>query len=109
MEEAAEEAEHKGFCDQELGTNKVTRDQKSEDSAELTAEIEELTADIAKLMEQAAALSDSIATIDAAVAKATTDRAEEKAKNTQTIAEATAAQKGTARALSVLQDYYESV
>merc|ERR1719420_2825323 len=29
MEEANEEAEHKGFCDTEMGTNKNTRDQKS--------------------------------------------------------------------------------
>merc|ERR1719247_181869 len=27
-EEASEEAEHKGFCDTEMGTNKVTRDSK---------------------------------------------------------------------------------
>merc|ERR1719428_1326009 len=30
MEEANEEAEHKGFCDTEMGTNKNTRDEKSE-------------------------------------------------------------------------------
>merc|ERR1719482_1712360 len=31
MEEANEEAEHKGFCDTEMGTNKNTRDTKSEE------------------------------------------------------------------------------
>ena len=29
MEEANEESEHKGWCDQELSTNKQTRDTKS--------------------------------------------------------------------------------
>merc|ERR550537_1604543 len=49
MEEANEEAEHKGFCDTEMGTNKNTRDEKTEEVDELRAFIEELTADIEKL------------------------------------------------------------
>merc|ERR1719364_277724 len=40
MQEATEEAEHKGFCDTELTTNKQTRDAKTEESDELTAEAE---------------------------------------------------------------------
>merc|ERR1719160_1995676 len=47
-EEAQEEAEHKGFCDSELSSNKATRDAKTEESDTLKANIEELTADIAK-------------------------------------------------------------
>merc|ERR1719236_305086 len=57
MEEAAEEAEHKGFCDTELTTNKQTRDTKSEDAATLKAEIEGLNAEISKLGEDVAELS----------------------------------------------------
>merc|ERR1719345_110024 len=53
MEEANEEAEHKGFCDTEMGTNKNTRDEKSEKADKLTAEIEGLTADITKVAEEA--------------------------------------------------------
>merc|ERR1719174_625199 len=49
MEEANEEAEHKGFCDNEMGTNKNTRDAKTSDVEELTALIEELTSTISKL------------------------------------------------------------
>merc|ERR1719261_361142 len=49
MEEARQEAEHKGWCDTELTTNKQTRDKKSADVESLKAEIEELTAEIAKL------------------------------------------------------------
>merc|ERR1719327_552687 len=45
MEEANEEAEHKGFCDTELTTNKQTRDTKSEDAATLKAEMEQLSAE----------------------------------------------------------------
>merc|ERR1719146_589909 len=42
IEEANEEAEHKGFCDTELGSNKQTRDTKTEESDTLKATIEEL-------------------------------------------------------------------
>merc|ERR550514_480223 len=48
MEEASEEADHKGFCDTELGQNKITRDSKTEEAASLQADIDELTADIQK-------------------------------------------------------------
>merc|ERR1719428_1761288 len=44
MEEANAEAEHKAFCDTEMGTNKQTRDKKTAQSEELSADIEELTA-----------------------------------------------------------------
>ena len=40
VEEATAEAEHKGWCDTELGTNEHTRKTKSEEVEKLTAEIE---------------------------------------------------------------------
>jgi hypothetical protein len=106
MEEANEEAEHKGFCDTEMGTNKNTRDEKTEAVEKLTAEIEGLTADIAKLGEDAAALGDAISAIDAAVAEATAERTDEKLKNTATISDAKVASEATARATQVLKDFY---
>jgi len=108
MEEANEEAEHKGFCDTEMGTNKATRDTKSEEVDKLTAMIEELTADIAKLGTDAATLSDEIFALDSAVSKATAIRNEEKEKNTATVADAKVASEATARAVAVLKDFYGS-
>merc|ERR1719387_1285922 len=107
MEEAAEEAEHQGFCQTELTTNKQTRDTKTEDATVLKAEIEELSADIAKLSEEAAALTDEVATLDAALAKATSERAAEKAKNQATLEDAKAGQAAVAQALKVLKDFYD--
>merc|ERR1719171_672958 len=52
-------------------------------------------------------LGDEISAIDAAVTKATTERTDEKLKNTQTIADAKAAAAATAKALGVLKDFYE--
>merc|ERR1711920_645824 len=51
MEEANEEAEHKGWCDTELSTNEQTRKEKTEAVETLHAEIDQLEASISKLTE----------------------------------------------------------
>jgi hypothetical protein len=107
MEEANDEAEHKGFCDMEMATNKNTRDKKSEDVINLTAQIDELKASIAKIAQDIEGLSAEIAELDAAVAKATTERDEEKAKNTVIIKDAQGAQAAVKQALAVLNEFYE--
>merc|ERR1719316_1686588 len=107
MEEANEEAEHKAFCDAEMSTNKQTRDMKSTQIAELKAEIEELTAEASKTAKEIADLGDQIAAVDAAVAKATEDRMEEKAKNTKVISDTSNAKAAVEQALSVLKQFYD--
>merc|ERR1719355_230279 len=82
MEEANEEAEHKGWCDTELSTNEQTRKQKTQAVEVLHAEIDQLEANVAKLRE------------------------DEKAKNTETIKDAQDAETATAQALSVLREFY---
>merc|ERR1719310_2560026 len=107
LEEANAEAEQKGFCDKELGMNKITRDKLTSEIDELDAAIEEGKALIIKLTEDIATLTKEVAEIDAAVAEATKLREEEKAKNTLTIEEAKAAQDAVQAATSVLKDFYE--
>merc|ERR1719217_976819 len=70
MEEANEEAEHKGWCDTELSTNEQTRKEKTEAVETLHAEIDELEASIAKLTEEITDLTKAVAELDAAVAQA---------------------------------------
>jgi len=106
MEEANEEAEHKGWCDTELSTNEQTRKEKTEAVERLHAEIDELQASIAKLTEEISELTKAIAELDAAMAKATTIRQEEKAKNTETIKDSQDAQTAVAQALTVLKEFY---
>merc|ERR1719313_2631049 len=106
MEGANEEAEHKGWCDTELSTNEQTRKEKTEAVETLHAEIDQLQASIAKLTEEITELTEAVAALDAAVAKATKIREEEKAKNTETIADATEAQTAVAQALTVLKEFY---
>jgi len=106
MEEANEEAEHKGWCDQELSTNEQTRKEKTEAVETLHAEIDMLEASISKLTEDLSDLSKAVAELDAAVAKATKLRQQEKAKNTETISDAEEAQTAVAQALTVLKEFY---
>merc|ERR1712032_1224973 len=80
MEEANEEAEHKGWCDTELSTNEQTRKEKTEAVEMLHAEIDELTASVSKLNKDMSELSVALSDLDAAMAKATEIRQEEKEK-----------------------------
>merc|ERR1712050_191360 len=104
MEEANEEAEHKGWCDTELSTNEQTRKEKTEAVETLHAEIDELEASIQKLTQDIQELTEAVAALDAAMAKATKLRQEEKAENLQTIADAGEAQTAVAQAIVVLKD-----
>merc|ERR1719165_39494 len=106
MEEANEEAEHKGWCDTELSTNEQTRKEKTEAVETLHAEIDQLEASIAKLTEDIGELTKAVAELDAAMAKATKLRQEEKAKNSETISDAGEAQTAVAQALAVLKEFY---
>jgi prefoldin subunit 5 len=106
MEEANEEAEHKGWCDTELSTNEQTRKEKTEAVEMLHAEIDELKASLAQLGEDISDLSKSVAELDKAMATATTQRQEEKAENEVTIKDAQDAQTAVAQALVVLKEFY---
>jgi len=106
MEEANEEAEHKGWCDTELSTNEQTRKEKTDAVETLHAEIDQLEASIAKLTEDIGELTKAVAELDAAMAKATTLRQEEKATNTETIKDSEEAQTAVAQALVVLKEFY---
>merc|ERR1719424_1644308 len=107
MEEANEEAEHKGYCDQELATNKQTRNEKTAAVETLHAEIDALTASVAKGTQQIADLNKETAAVDAAVAEATSIREAEKAENTVTIKESQEASTAVNQAVQVLKDFYD--
>jgi len=106
MEEANEEAEHKGWCDTELSTNEQTRKEKTEAVETLHAEIDELQASIAKLSEEIGELAKAIADLDAAMAEATEIRQKEKEDNELTIKDSQEAQTAVAQALTVLREFY---
>merc|ERR1711879_406272 len=106
MEEANEEAEHKGWCDTELSTNEQTRTTKTEAVETLHAESDELEASIAKLTEDISELTKAVADLTTAMAEATELRQTEKATNEVTVKDAQEAQTAVAQALTVLKEFY---
>jgi len=107
IEEANEEAEHKGWCDKELATNKRTRKEKTEAIESLAAEKDLLDASIAKLTDDMASLAKAVKELDAAMAEATELRQEEKPKNEQTVKDAKEGSAAVKSAIAVLKEFYE--
>jgi hypothetical protein len=106
VQEATEEAEHKGWCDTELTTNQQTRDKKTEEVNTLNSEIEDLTATIAQLTQDLADLTQALKELADDMAQETAERNANKAKNAQTVADAKAAQSAVEDAMAVLKDFY---
>merc|ERR1719503_159530 len=106
VQEATEEAEHKGWCDTELTTNKQTRDKKTEEINILKSDIDDLEATIAQLTQDIADLTAALQELASAMADATAERGVAKAKNEATISDAKAAQTAVEQAMAVLKDFY---
>merc|ERR1719456_1913239 len=84
MEEANAEADQHAYCETELATNKQTREIKSSEVEELTAELESQNALFEKLTTQITELSDEVAEIKGQQNEATKIRGEEKKTNEAT-------------------------
>merc|ERR1719420_2567338 len=106
VQEASEEADHKAWCDEELHTNKNTRDTKSSEVNRLTAQKEKLTAEIQLLTNEIAELEKELSEANASLKEATAQRTKEKAKNEEAIKDAKEAIVAVRQALSVLQSFY---
>jgi len=106
IEQANEEATHKGWCDTEMAKNTQTRDLKTDEINTLTAKADKLTAGITRLASEIQDLQTAINEIDAAVAKAISVRTAEKKKNKETVEDAQKAQAAVTAALNVLKDFY---
>jgi hypothetical protein len=107
-EEAAAEAEHKEWCDEQLHDNKLKREKKTAQVNKLTAEIEALNEDIASMAKKIQTLKDEQAELTLAMSKATTQREKEKATNTDTMKDAAAGEAATKAALVILKEFYSS-
>merc|ERR1719486_975236 len=109
MEEANAEADQHAYWETELATNKQTREIKSSEVEELTAELESQNALKEKLTTEITELSDEVAKIKSQQNEATNIRMAEKKTNTETVADAKVAQAAVEAATKVLKDYYSSV
>jgi chorismate mutase len=108
MEEANAEADQHAYCETELATNKQTREIKSSEVEELTAELESQNALLEKLTTEITQLSEEVAEIKAQQNTATGIRAEEKKTNAATVADAKVAQSAVEKATDVLKEFYSS-
>jgi chromosome segregation ATPase len=106
VQEATEEAEHHGWCQTELTTNKQTRDKKTEEVNILKSDIDDLEATIAQLTQDIADLTAALEELATAMADATAERGTAKAKNEATISDAKAAQTAVEAAMAVMKDFY---
>lgn len=107
-EEAAAEAEHKAWCDEQLHDNKIKREKKTAKVNKLTATIDGLTEDIDTMGKKIATLASEQAALQKAMSEATTQRQQEKATNTDTMKDAAAGEEATKQALVVLKEFYSS-
>ena len=105
-EEAAQEAEHKGWCDEELKKNKQRRSEKESDTARLHAEIEEKIVSIQKMAKEIETLSAEQAELAEAMSEATKVRNEEKAENKKAVEESKEGRVAVKQAIAVLKEFY---
>merc|ERR1719473_1627398 len=106
--QAAEEADQKAFCDEELGESKAKQGTLNGKLDKNSARIEKAEAGKAKLTEEIQTLEAEVAEIDAGNAEATKIRQEEHeeyVKASQDFKDSAAA---VAKAVGVLSDYYNN-
>jgi len=107
-EEAAAEADHKQWCDQQLMENKNKRNKKTSESEKLMAEIDEMNANIDTMAKTIQTLIQEQEDLTKAMGEATTQRTAEKTENEATIADAQAGAAAVKSALVVLRNFYDS-
>eukprot|EP00928_Gymnodinium_smaydae_P059728 TRINITY_DN4314_c0_g1_i1.p1 TRINITY_DN4314_c0_g1~~TRINITY_DN4314_c0_g1_i1.p1 ORF type:complete len:675 (+),score=171.35 TRINITY_DN4314_c0_g1_i1:54-2027(+) len=104
--EAASEAEHKQFCDEELKKNKLKRDKKSATADRLSAEAEALAGKIQTFASEIDTLISEQQKLTSSMNEATTMRQGESKKNADTISDAKAGASAVKQALVVLKEFY---
>merc|ERR550537_1418731 len=104
--EAAEEADQKSFCDEEIGESKAKQADLSGKLDKTTARISKAEAGKAKLLEEIKTLETEISEMDAGQAEATQVRQEEHAEYLKASKDFKDSAAAVAKAIDVLQEYY---
>merc|ERR1719333_1958700 len=106
--EAAEEADQKSFCDEEIGESKKKQADLSGKLDKTAARIAKAEADKAKLTEEIKLLETEIAELDAGQKEATKMRGEAHAEYVKASSDFKDSAAAVAKAIGVLSDYYSS-
>merc|ERR1719161_2739945 len=108
MDEAAQEADHKAFCDTELGKTRKAKDEKSRKMDQYRTRIDSAATTKAELGNALTELQSEVAGIDKAQAAATSLRGEEHATFLKASADYKNSAEAVEKAMSVLSEYYGS-
>merc|ERR1719160_1538437 len=108
LEEEADEATHKGYCDEEIAKTVKDRDYRLRDIDELNSNLEKLNARTAKLTLTKAELEAEIDELTTDYMNMTAEREEEKAQHGATVTETKAGLAAVQQAISILSHFYGS-
>merc|ERR1719399_58908 len=108
LQEAADEANHQGWCNKEVGEAKAQRGRKEKAVAKLNEQLASSEETRDKLNEDLTNLKNEISELEDALAKATKERADESAENAATISEAEEGAAAVGEALDVLSKFYKT-
>merc|ERR1719265_236094 len=106
MQEAADDANHKGWCDKETSAAEQARTYNAEEIVELNNRLGTNEALRDKLQEEIDVLDKEIKELEDELAKATKMRADEKAQNAATVKEAEEGKDAVEMAIEVLSKFY---
>lgn len=106
LQEEADEADHKGWCDKELTKAKETRARKAEEIKKLNAELSMLEVKCDKTNEESDALTKEIVILSNSLDKLAKEREEESTENAATVKEAQEGKEAVEEAIDILQKFY---
>merc|ERR1719456_724628 len=106
LQEEADEADKKGWCDKEIAAATKDRDYRLRDVDDMHSELESLNARHGKLSETKKELEEAIATLNSDLETQTQNRADEKAEHETTISEAEAGESAVDQAIDILSHFY---
>merc|ERR1719171_3292255 len=108
LQEEADEANHKGWCDTEISKTLKDRDYRLRDITDLHSSIEKLNARKEKLNLTKTELTEEIATLEEDLANQTAAREEEKEEHEQTIADSEEGLSAIKEAIDILDHFYKT-
>merc|ERR1719395_193147 len=108
LQEAADEANHKGWCDKEIGKAKQTRDIKAASVKDLNSQMAENEGKRDKLTEEISILTIELKELNDSLSKITKERSDESAENSATISEAEEGKEAVEEAIDVLSKFYKT-
>jgi septal ring factor EnvC (AmiA/AmiB activator) len=106
VQAAADEAEHKGWCDTQMGQARTDRDFRQAKTDNLNQDIEKAEARKAELEAREGALTDEIAMVEGVLTTVTTMRADERKANMDQLEATDQGLTALRQAITLLADFY---